>query len=99
MAKLLSSTTDSTNDQIQQTTTIHSTDNNETIRDTSNDVKILSSHPRFLTLKIVQNFPHIQHRFCHKIKVSIPWTDTDSLPNEDTYYQAICYFFDMVKEF
>lgn len=75
------------------TDTSSSTTDNDT-----NVVQIISSHPRFSTSDIIQKFPHIQHRFCHKIKVSIPWKDETNEPNDDTYYKAICYFFDIVKQ-
>jgi hypothetical protein len=93
-------TTDTDNQQRNTTNQIQDTDISKTNIDTSTtDIKISSSHPRFSTQEIIQNFPHIQHRFCHKIKVSIPWKNTDAIPNEDTYYKAICYFFNMVKSF
>ncbi len=95
----LPSPTPTTNNSTQQEQ-IHN--NNPPSNSTNNDsntnvVQILSSHPRFSTSEIIQKFPNIQHRFCHKIKVSIPWRDDSSSPNYDTYYKAIYYFFDIVK--
>jgi hypothetical protein len=94
-----STTTDTANIQEQQPIKLNNTDSYSSIKDRSNVTKISSLHPRFSTLKILQNFPHIQHCFCHKINVSIPWKNPDLLPNEDTYYQAISYFFNILKTF
>jgi hypothetical protein len=85
--------------QIEPTNITQDTDNNTLTTDMPNDVKISSTHPRFSMLEILQNFPHIQHRYCHKIKVSIPWKQYNTIPNEDTYYKAISYFFNMVKTY
>jgi hypothetical protein len=60
---------------------------------------LLSSQPRFSTAEIIQKFPHIQHRYCHKIKISIPWNDKDNLPTPATYYKSIHYFYTLVKKF
>jgi hypothetical protein len=87
MAALLSSTTPDTDTSVHPTNAIHETDKSISIKDTTpTNIKISSTHPRFSTLDIIQNFPHIQHDcFYHKIKVSIPWKNADSIPNEDTY--------------
>ncbi len=103
MATLPSSTqtdvTDTTTTHTEITTTISCTDSTIKTTDLKNAIRISSTHPRFSTLDIIQNFPNIQHRFCHKIKVSIPWKEKDIDPNLDTYYKAICYFFATVKKF
>ncbi len=77
------------NSKIQINTT---TDNRKTNH-------LLSSHPRFSTTEILQRFPHIQHRYCHKIKISIPWDDKDNIPTTETYYKAIHYFYELVKKY
>jgi hypothetical protein len=76
-----------TNIQINSTTQINMTTDNIT----SNPIQ--SSQPRFSTLDIVKKFPHIKHRYCHKIKISIPWDDNTTPPTPDTYYKSIHYFF------
>jgi hypothetical protein len=82
-----------TNQHVQQETP---TASNTT--DKHNDNVLSSSHPRYSTSEILQQFPNIKHRFCHKIKVSIPWKDDHNIPNQDTYHKAIHYFFTMVKQ-
>jgi hypothetical protein len=69
-----------------------------TTTDDKHDNHLSSSQPRYSTSEILQQFPNIKHRFCHKIKVSIPWKDDLNLPNMDTYHKAIHYFFTMVKK-
>jgi hypothetical protein len=84
---LLSSPTtekaDLTTTQTDTTITISYTDINNKTTDPTNAIRISSTHPHFFTLDIIQNFPNIQHRFCHKIKISIPWKEKDSIPNLD----------------
>jgi hypothetical protein len=60
---------------------------------------ILSSQPRFSTSDIVKKFPHIKPRYCHKIKISLPWDDKQSAPTSDTYYKPIHHFFQLVKSY
>jgi hypothetical protein len=42
---------------------------------------------------------HIKHRYCHKIKISLPWDGKTTKPTGDTYYKSIHYFFRLVKSY
>jgi hypothetical protein len=67
---------------------------------TENDktTHLLSSQPpRFSKSEIIKKFLHINHRYCHKIKISIPWDDQKNIPTSDTYYKSIHYFYQLVK--
>lgn len=68
-----------------------------TIKSDNNTNHLLSSQPRFSTSDIIKKFPYIKHRYCHKLKISIPWNDKDNIPTFETYYKAIHYFFKLVK--
>jgi hypothetical protein len=70
-----------------------------TTTENSKTTHLLSSQPRFSTTEILQRFPHIQHRYCHKIKISVPWDDKDNIPTTDTYHKAIHYFFELVQKY
>jgi hypothetical protein len=70
-----------------------------TTKDKTTSNPIQSSQPRFSTSDIVKKFPHIKHRYCHKIKISIPWDDNTNPPTPDTYYKSIHYFFQLVKKY
>jgi hypothetical protein len=69
---------------------------NTTTTDASN-TQLLSSQPRFSTSDIIQKFPYIKHRYCHKLRISIPWNDKDNIPTYETYYKAIHYFLNLLK--
>jgi hypothetical protein len=71
---------------------------NTTTTDASN-TQLLSSQPRFSTSDIIQKFPYIKHRYCHKLRISIPWNNKDNIPTYETYYKAIHYFFKLVKSY
>jgi hypothetical protein len=86
-----------TNSDQQTNTQIHSTKQINTTTDNSNPIQ--SSQPRFSTSDIVKKFPHIKHRYCHKIKISVPWDDKTNPPTLDTYYTSIHYFFKLVKNY
>jgi hypothetical protein len=79
----------------------HSKTTHQTNKTTSKSktTHLLSSQPRFSTTEILQKFPQIQHRYCHKLKISIPWDDKDNLPTPTTYYKSIHYFYTLVKKF
>jgi hypothetical protein len=79
--------------QINSTKQINTTTENKT----SNLIQ--SSQPRFSTSDIVKKFPHIKHRYCHKIKISIPWDNDTNPPTPNTYYKSIHYFFKLVKNY
>jgi hypothetical protein len=67
--------------------------------DMKHDRHLSLSQPRYSTSEIFQQFPNINYRFCHKINVSIPWKDDQTIPNLDTHHKAIIYFLTMVKNY
>jgi hypothetical protein len=67
--------------------------------DINNDLQLTFLQPWCLTSEILQQFLNINHRYCHKIKVSIPWKDEQNIPNLDTYHKSIHYFFAMIKHY
>jgi hypothetical protein len=61
--------------------------------------KLYSQQPRFSTNKIIQKFPNITDRYCHKIGFSIPWHGDPEPLNKETYFSAIKYLFKILKDY
>jgi hypothetical protein len=72
---------------------------NNMTKDTDNSNPLLSAQPQFSTAEIVKKIPHMKHRYCHKIKISLPWDDKTAKPTSETYYKAIYSFFKLVKSY
>jgi hypothetical protein len=60
------------------------------------DICVTSSQPRYSTSEMLQQLPNINNRFCHIIKVSIPWKDDLYIPNLNAYHKATNYFCTMI---
>jgi hypothetical protein len=55
--------------------------------------------PRFTTTEIIQKFPNVNNRFCQKIGFLVPWDNTETPPNNDTYYISIRQIFRLIKDY
>jgi hypothetical protein len=61
--------------------------------------RLQSKQPRFTTTEIIQKFPNVNNRFCQKIGFSVPWDNTETPPNNDTYYISIRQIFRLIKDY